>query len=96
MPDAPPLLSNRIGWPSSRPVFSMTMRVEMSVGPPGGYGITILIWRVGQPSASAGKAADAPSAETPSVETNLRRSMMIFPDPLLAEAFHGLRAKVQR
>jgi hypothetical protein len=36
MPEAPPLLSNRIGWPSRRPTFSMQMRIETSVGPPGG------------------------------------------------------------
>jgi hypothetical protein len=53
--------------------------------------MTTFIWRVGQSSARAGRAADAPSAET-----NVRRSMVILPDRLLPEAFHVPHVEVQR
>ena len=36
MPEAPASSSNSMCWPKEWATFSMTMRVEMSVGPPGG------------------------------------------------------------
>ncbi len=36
MPDAPALLSNRMGWPSRCAARSMTIRLDTSDGPPGG------------------------------------------------------------
>src|SRR5579859_4938244 len=62
MPEAPPILSTMIDWPSSSPIFCAWMRALTSTPPPAANGTTSVIGRVGQSCAAATVANNAPAS----------------------------------
>src|ERR1051326_9611961 len=62
MPDAPPILSTTIGWPSSSPIFCAWMRALTSTPPPAANGTASVSGRVGQSCAAVAVANNAPAS----------------------------------
>src|SRR5206468_1874629 len=61
----PPLFSTTTGWPSECDILSATMRATRSADPPGGYGTTSLMGRLG--NLSCANAAVPTIAATSSI-----------------------------
>ena len=81
MPNAPGLFSTTNDWPRLCRICSATMRVTMSVAPPGPYGTTIFTGLTGYLSCADAVAATAKHASAPMIQPI--RFMVFLPELMI-------------
>src|SRR4051794_29713796 len=82
MPPAPARASTTIGWPRMLDIFSVTIRLIVSAGPPAGNGTMNLIGRFGNSC-----AARALGHATIPIKHKARMSAVIWTSSLLRQGF---------